>query len=74
MGAKIRQRTVRGAHARITAEDGRTGNKISLLVLIIVFVALVAILLRMAEFSGRGIRHRAPSPPPAALVIHALWG
>lgn len=67
MVAIVRQRTMRGAHARIAAEEGRTSKKIGLLVLIIVFVALVAILLRLAEFSSRGIRHSAPAPPAAAI-------
>ena len=71
MGANVRQRTMRGAHARIAAEEGRTSNKIGLLVLIIVFVALVAILLRLAEFSSRGIRHRSLAPPPAAAIFQA---
>lgn len=69
MSAKVRQRTLRGAHARIAAEEERTGSKTAMLVLIIVFVALVAILLRLAEFSGRDIHHRAPTPPPAAALF-----
>ena len=70
MSAKVRQRTLRGAHARIAAEEERTGSKTAMLVLIIVFVALLAILLRLAEFSGRDIRRNTLSPPPAAAVFN----
>jgi hypothetical protein len=67
MAAKVRQRTMRGVHAKIAAEELRTGNRIGLLVLVIVFVVLVAILLRLANFSSRGSGHRAPPPHPAAM-------
>ena len=69
MSAKVKQRTLRGAHARIAAEEERTGSKTAMLVLIIVFVALVAILLRLAEFSGHGNRRPVPSPPPAVAIF-----
>lgn len=67
MIAKVRQRMMRGAHAKIAAEENRSGGKAGLLVLVIVFVVLLAIVLRLAEFSGRSIRHRPPAPPAAAV-------
>ena len=70
MSAKVRERTVRGAHARIAAEDERSGSKTGVFVLVIIFVALVAILLRLAEFAGRDVHHLPPPLPPAAAVFH----
>lgn len=69
MNAKVRERTVRRAHARISAGEQRTGNRTGLLVLIIVFVAVVAILLRLAEFAGHGVTRAHPHPPPAGVVL-----
>lgn len=74
MTTRVKWHTIRGAHAKIAAEDNRSGGKVGLLVLVIVFVVLLAIVLRLAEYSGRGVRHRTPVPPPAAAVLHVLWG
>jgi hypothetical protein len=64
-----RQRTSRNAHERISAAEARSGRKSWLLVLVIVFIALVAILLRLAEFAGRGIHRPASPPAPAASYL-----
>lgn len=69
MNANLKERTKRGTHARIAAEEVRSNSKIGLFVLVIVFVILVAILLRLADFAGRGPR-RAPALPPAAWLLH----
>lgn len=69
MSDRVKQRTARGAHARIAAEEQRTGSKTGLLVLVIVFIALVAILLRLAEFSGRHIQHSPVRSAPGVVLL-----
>jgi hypothetical protein len=66
-----RQRHARHAHARMSAADVRSGGKIGLFVLVIIFIAVTAILLRLAEFAGRPVRH-VPPPIPAAAVSEIL--
>ena len=69
MSAKVRERTKRRAHARISAEEERTNSKIGLFILLIVFVVLVAILLRLAEFAGRGFPRRTPQSTPTSIGL-----
>jgi hypothetical protein len=70
MSAFFKQRLVRATHARISAEDERTGGKTGLLVLIIVFITLLAIVLRMADFSLHRVRHAPTQPPPAMAILN----
>jgi hypothetical protein len=65
MNASFRQRIIRRAHTRIAADDERTSGNTGFLILLIAFAALIAILLRMAEFA----LHRSPPAPPAAAVF-----
>jgi hypothetical protein len=72
MSAFFKQHFVRATHAKISAEDERTSGKTGLLVLIIILITLIAIALRMAEFSLRPGRHTPPPPPPPAVAIFSL--
>jgi len=69
MSAFSKQRLVRGAHARIAAEDERSGSRTGLLELIIIFAVLFAIVLRLADFS---LNRGRPAPPPAAALLRLL--
>lgn len=69
MSAFFKQRFVRGVHARIAAEDVRSGSRTGIIVLVILFIALVAILMRLAEFGRPFSRHISPPSAPGIVLL-----
>jgi hypothetical protein len=64
---RMRQRRGRGAHRQQLPVAAKW--PVRLLLLVLVFAAVLVILLRMAEFTGRRVHRRSP---PARISMHQL--